>query len=318
MLFRRTEQPPEAKASERLGEGLCRISLSVSVPSRLKKDKQATQDMAASTGADIKSVNVSKAPLNNPRIESARRIGSEARSLLDNQTMYFENGERIAPIHKVTELLRDLGKYESKFAGVVKEIREEMDNMLSEAPGLLGTLYDARDYVGLLSEHDRDSWIQDRFQFRITCSPLDTANSFIGKRFEYLAGEDAALMEKYRQEGMDKRFEAATRDLYLKLQNSLQRMVTQFQDAEPGGKRRKIYGSLLTEVQVISELLGSGGNFQEDPVLEKARAALDKMLAKCGDVKELREDDTLRREMKVDVSQIQSDLLAKMESKFKI
>jgi|TARA_R110002020_G_scaffold312290_2_gene527786 hypothetical protein len=312
-----TFEEPEETLSERLGHSLVVVRLEVSNPAQRRKDREATENLAASTGADTKMVNVSKAPFKSDALVGMRKIHQQANSFLDEHSIRWETGERIIPLESITEVISELERFKSQYETQKEELKKELPQMIQDAPHLLGTLYKRDDYRQMDSHWAAHHWVEQKFQFHLGCEPLVTDNSFLGSKFDQLESQQRSVLEKYRLEGEANSRYTAARDMYTRVNKVMDRLTTQLKGAKPGGKKPKLYDSLLEEAQRLVDLLGGGCNFGNDPLLEEARVRLRDLLSKCSGLDELREDDDLRKDMQEEAAQIRADVLAKMDSKFR-
>lgn len=272
------------------------VEFTSSVWTARKLDKNATDEVVHNKRAAAKdAARVNKHLLaGRNELDLVQQHVTAARNYVYENTLpWSDSGIRLLPTEKFTEFNDRMGKFEEDFVNIVNTFITVYPSLITAQAMALGDMFNR-------SEYPTPEAIVHKFSFRVNYMPVPQAGDI---RVD--VGNDA---QKYLQEKLsklaDERVEAAMSDARDRLKSHLDRMMERLKVEEVNGKvvRSRIHDSLVEGGLELCDALRSL-NITKDPMLEKARADLARLLATV-DADDLRKHDSARTEVRAQVAEI--------------
>jgi hypothetical protein len=191
-----------------------------------------------------------------------------------------DGGARLLPTANLLEYKAEMNRYEEEFRRLVDAFLDKYDTLVAAAAFKLGTLFDRDEYP--LRE-----FVQRKFQFDLTFSPLPTSGDF---RLDIESEVQRELVEQYEQRMAD-RLATAQQDAWTRMYDALSRLKDRL-TLDENGKRKTFHDTTVTNAQELCGML-TQLNVTNDPALEKARQQLEDAMLDV-DPKELRKEEGAR------------------------
>lgn len=205
---------------------------------------------------------------------------------------WSDNGARLLPIRGMKAYKAKMDDCQAEFDTLVERFLDKYDTLIAAAAFQLGTMFNRADYP-------LRSQVARRFSMAVSFSPLPTSGDF---RIDAEAETQQDLISQYEQRAQELVVNAQ-RDAWTRLHKSLTHIAERVTD-EDGGKRKRIYDSLVTNPLELCSIL-SDLNVTNDPALERARKQLEDLMMGTS-AKELRDHADARVEVKEKVQNILS------------
>lgn len=272
------------------------VEFTSSVWTARKLDKNATDEVVHNKRAAAKdAARVNKHLLaGRNELDLVQQHVTAARNYVYENTLpWSDSGIRLLPTEKFTEFNDRMGKFEEDFVNIVNTFITVYPSLITAQAMALGDMFNR-------SEYPTPEAIVHKFSFRVNYMPVPQAGDI---RVD--VGNEA---QKYLQEKLsklaDERVEAAMSDARDRLKAHLDRMMERLKVEEVNGKvvRSRIHDSLVEGGLELCDALRSL-NITKDPMLEKARADLARLLATV-DADDLRKHDSARTEVRAQVAEI--------------
>jgi hypothetical protein len=180
--------------------------------------------------------------------------------------------------------------FEDEFKAAVKIFCDTYSTLISAQAFTMGALFDRSEYPDVAD-------IADKFDMRYTFSPVPEVGDW---RVDVNEVDKKELAEQYKK-AYDDRLSFTTKELWDRLHGVLTHMADRLADT-PDGERKIFRDSLLETPVKLCELL-TKLNITNDPKLEAARKILEAAVCNI-DIKDLRESDGARLEVKTQVDEI--------------
>ena len=272
------------------------VEFTSSVWTARKLDKNATDEVVHNKRAAAKdAARVNKHLLaGRNELDLVQQHVTAARNYVYENTLpWSDSGIRLLPTEKFTEFNDRMGKFEEDFVNIVNTFITVYPSLITAQAMALGDMFNR-------SEYPTPEAIVHKFSFRVNYMPVPQAGDI---RVD--VGNEA---QKYLQEKLsklaDERVEAAMSDARDRLKSHLDRMLERVKVEGVNGKvvRSRIHDSLVEGGLELCDALRSL-NITKDPMLEKARADLARLLATV-DADDLRKHDSARTEVRAQVAEI--------------
>lgn len=272
------------------------VEFTSSVWTARKLDKNATDEVVHNKRAAAKdAARVNKHLLaGRNELDLVQQHVTAARNYVYENTLpWSDSGIRLLPTEKFTEFNDRMGKFEEDFVNIVNTFITVYPSLITAQAMALGDMFNR-------SEYPTPEAIVHKFSFRVNYMPVPQAGDI---RVD--VGNEA---QKYLQEKLsklaDERVEAAMSDARDRLKSHLDRMMERLKVEEVNGKvvRSRIHDSLVEGGLELCDALRSL-NITKDPMLEKARADLARLLSTV-DADDLRKHDSARTEVRAQVAEI--------------
>lgn len=266
------------------------VELNISVWTASKLDRGATESVTADNKAVSSAAKVQK----NLMAGTAKRkeIADYAASCrlwhMKHTLPWSDKGARLLPTTLLLEYRQQMAKMEDRFNTMVRDFIADYPNLVTQARGNLGDLFDANDYPSAQE-------VAGKFGFRFVYSPLPEAGDF---RIDLPAQEMEEIKRQYAA-AQDERVNEAMRNAWGQLHDMLTGIAEKLADT---GESKRYHETLVTNAASLCGLL-THLNVTGDPKLEEARAALERAMAGVN-IDDIRNSPDVRRVVKADVEDI--------------
>lgn len=258
------------------------------------KDRSAGEVLTSTNGASQDSVSVIKNLMtghNNP-LKALTLFAAECRARHQFLTLPWANrGTRLLPAKLFQDYKQEVDKRKAKFDQMVEAFLREYPMLVDrmKQDNTLGTLFNPADYPSVNA-------VRNKFYFKVTFSPLPTANDF---RIQ-MTDEAITMLRNQYEESFNERMADAMREPWERLYKALTHISEKLTDAE--GEKKRYFDTLLSNARDLCDLLGSL-NVTNDTRLEKARQ--DVLTALQGtSIEMIREHAHVRADVKAKVDAV--------------
>lgn len=268
------------------------VELNISTWTARKLDKRVSQEIDIDKGTKTRAGNYNKNLMaGTEMLEAIVRYAANARAWHNKQTLpWSDSGARLLPMANFVEYKGQLGTLETNYNTLVDRFITAYPDLVSAAAFTLGTLFDREDYPVVEK-------VRGKFDFRYFFSPVPVAGDF------RVDTHEAALRELHMQyeNEFERRLQGAMKEAWSRLYECLDHMKDRLTD---DGEKPKIFrDSLISNARELIEILPKL-NITKDPKLEQARVELAQALAGIDDAKELRDNKTVRQDVRARVDEI--------------
>ena len=267
--------------------------ISVSAPAFRKLDKKSTVEVTRDNNATADAVRVNKHLLASADtlLKDIAKKGGEARRYLDANSLPWDDaGNRLLSNEKAIDVVKALGVMEREYKEMVDKFVVEYPVLRAQALSNLGDLADP-------GEYPPPSEVREKFSMRLSLTPMP--QGFGDLRTGLVGAQVSALQAQYEAR-VRMQFHTAIKDAWERLRMNVaaiaERMDARLNQTDlDSGKRKTFRDSLFENARETCELLKSLNVF-DDPQLEAIRYEVEQRL--CQDAEQVRESDTLTREVK--------------------
>jgi hypothetical protein len=198
-----------------IGTSAMLVELSISTWTARKKDKQASEDVTRTNGADSGAASVNKNLLSGcDELTAVRKFGANARNIHYSMTMPWSDvGLRLLPTAMYAKYHQTMTELQDEFERLGDVFINAYGWEYSQAQARLGALWRADDYPSIES-------IASKFGFRLNYMPLPDAGDF---RID--VGADAVdQMKTHYEEFYSTQIQRAMNDVWRRVYDSLSKM----------------------------------------------------------------------------------------------
>jgi hypothetical protein len=198
-----------------IGTSAMLVELSISTWTARKKDKQASEDVTRTNGADSGAASVNKNLLSGcDELTAVRKFGANARNIHYSMTMPWSDvGLRLLPTAMYAKYHQTMTELQDEFERLGDVFINAYGWEYSQAQARLGALWRADDYPSIES-------IASKFGFRLNYMPLPDAGDF---RID--VGADAVdQMKTHYEEFYSEQIQRAMDDVWRRVYDSLFKM----------------------------------------------------------------------------------------------
>jgi hypothetical protein len=268
------------------------VNITLSVWSGRKLDRQVSEEIDVAKSTRTRAGNYNKNLFAGVvELETVIAVSKAIRLWHQRQTLpWSDGGERLLPLPNFLAYKQGLMEWESKFNDVVQDFCDKYPSLISAQAFQMGALFDRTEYPVA-------DQIRHKFYMGYTFSPVPGTQ-------DWRVQTDADLrheLEVQYQQAYDERVAKVTKDLWDRLHACLTHMSDRLSDGD-AGKRKIFRDSLLTNAVELCGML-TRLNVMNDPALEVARKHLESTLVGL-DAKDLRKDESARKEIKASVDAI--------------
>lgn len=268
------------------------VHISLSVWSGRKLDKQVSTEVDIAKSTKTRAGNYHKNLFAGvAELEEVRRVAGKIRNWHQMHTLpWSDGGDRLLTMANFMDYKQQLAVFEKEFNDAKKVFCDKYPSLISAQAFTMGKLFDRDEYPD--ANH-----IEDKFELRYTFSPVPEIGDWrVDTDAETLRELSGTYAKAY-----DDRLNKITRDLWDRLHGCLTHMAERLSNSPDGGKkifRDSLMGNAVELCGLLSKL-----NVTNDPDLEAARKALESTVCNV-DIKDLRENDGARLEIKTQVEDI--------------
>lgn len=268
------------------------VELNISTWTARKLDKRVSEEVDASKGTQARAGNYNKNLLaGTEMLDGIVKYAANARAWHNRQTLpWSDNGMRLLPMANFIDYKAQLNTLETNYNTLVDRFINAYPDLVSAAAFKLGSLFDRNEYP-------EAEQIRHKFGFNYFFSPVPLSGDF------RIDTHEKALQELHMQfeNEFDRRLKAAMQEAWERLYECLNHMRERLTD---DGEKPKIFrDSLVNNAKELIVLLPKL-NITNDEKLEQARVELEQALAGIDDAKELRDNRTIRQDVRARVDEI--------------
>ena len=264
-----------------------------------RTDKEASAEVAASTGANPRSVRVVKKLIPEEYTRKINAGATKARTAFYRYTLpWLDNGTRILPVELYSQFMAEFVPAKNEFDSAVHEFVTDLDAIYLASEQDLKTLYKA----GEMPSADE---VKRMFSIRCPVQPFSSPEGF--KDFRVKLSEEAisVMQEDFKRE-MNEQLREALLSAYKRIGETVGKMVTnlaEYGQPIPGSKKRRFFHeSMIQNVRDMADVL-KGLNITNDPTLDEIA---DEILCELTvyDADDLKSDDELRESVRQSAEKI--------------
>ena len=261
--------------------------VSISVWTGRKKDKRASEEVAAANRAKRGVARVTKDLLGDcEELSAVQKFAEQARSYHRFLTLPWSDiGPRLLPTAQFFGYQKHMTMLQDEFGRLVDKFLDAYSWEISNAQVQLGDLFNMDEYPSVDA-------IRDKFGFRMNFIPLPEAGDW---RVDIEAETKAALVKEYKTY-FDTQLSAAMGDLWGRLRDTLTMLTKQLEPVAEGEKARRIYDSVVDRAHELIAMMETC-NVTNDPDMaamqRRLKAVLDGASADA-----FRSDDIYKAETK--------------------
>jgi hypothetical protein len=266
--------------------------LNISVWTATKLDKTATNNVISSSGATDKAAQVHKNLMAGTHLrKDIADFAAECRLWHNTWTLGWEDrGARLLPTSLFMDYKAQVNGRRAKFMAMVDSFCDNYDGHVQISRNYLGTLFSASDYPPV-------DEVRSKFGFSLVFNPVPESGHFL---LDIPAQELEETKRSCEQE-IDTRLKEAMRGSWEKLHTMLTGMSEKLTEVDEDTKKRW-HDSFVTNARDMCRML-THLNITKDPELEKARRALEQVMAGA-DIDVIKDNPMVRESMKTKVDSI--------------
>lgn len=267
------------------------VSLTISMPSGTKKDKDASTEAAASHQADKDAVSVNKRLWAKDAMQLFAKPAGAARKVFSEQSLPWGKGSRILTASGYDKFLQAMKAQETLFWAGVESFVEHIQEHMMQARRDAGTLYDENDYT-----EDRAE-LMSKFDFELSFLPLPTSGDF---RVTLSAVEQERIRDQL-SESMKQSYASAVKDSWERLHSATKTLAERL-TAYDEDSTKIIRSAIVDNVRDLCDILPQL-NLSGDPTLTAmAEEIRDRLTGSTA--KELKNDNKLRKDTRLSASEL--------------
>ena len=252
------------------------VRLSISQWTARKFDKSVSEKIADDYAVDAEVGNYNKVLIAKEAIQTITQAVSATRSFhYENTLPWDDGGGRILPSKNFLTYSKEMRKLKQRFDEAIKDFMENYEEYREDARLRLNSMFCAADYPGRRE-------IGHKFGFSTDIDPVPSSKDFRVS----LQNKDMTRIQKQLEKRVEERVIEATKDLYFRLNEVVQKFADKLSDKE-AIFRDSLVENVVEMVNLLPKL-----NVGNDPELEKVRKETQKKLCAF-------EPDTLRKDEKV-------------------
>lgn len=274
------------------------VEFNASVWTARKLDRSVTDEVVRDKNAGSKSAGRFNKNLlaGRPELEAiSKHVGMARTYVYDNTIPWSDAGQRLVANTRLLKFDDRMQQYKVEFDTLVAEFVHIYPTLITAQAMALGDMFNRNDFPAA-------SVIAHKFAFNVDYLPVPSAGDI---RVDIGREAQAELQERLKKMA-DARVERAVADIRDRLGEHLKRMADRLvsdTDAKTGEpKQRRFHDTLVTNAFELCDLVRDM-NITRDPLLDNARAVLEKALAgKSAD--DLRDDYALRNDVQQQVTKL--------------
>jgi hypothetical protein len=272
------------------------VDLGISTWTARKLDKKVSEEIDVTKGTTARAGNYHKKLFAGDSIlDEMNKFVTQVRTYHYQVTLpWTDGGTRLLPMGKFMEYNTQIQTYEAEFNSYKQQFVDKYNEMVSSAAFTLGEMFNRADYP-------EPEEVMHKFNFKYDFSPVPQSGDF---RIDIESEGKNELIKNF-EDKFEKRIAEAMKDAWVRLHECLSRMSERLDFAN--GETKKIFrDSLVDNAIELVDLLKSL-NITKDPELETLRKKLEQAMFGIS-AKELRDDGSLRKQVKSEVDSILSKI----------
>ena len=271
------------------------VELNISSWTARKLDRRVSDEVDATKATRARAGNYNKNLLAGTQVlDSIIKYAAQARAWHNRQTIpWSDNGLRLLPMPLFLDYKAQLNTLEQNYNKLVDNFIEAYPNLVSAAAFNLGDLFDRDEYPD-------SEVVRRKFGFAYYFTPVPMAGDF------RVDTSEAALQElkEHYENQYNSRLENAMQDVWQRMFDCLTHMKDRLTDEVVAGDvKKKIFRDSLIENAMELINIMPALNLTNDPKLTQATQDLKQALLGV-DVKTLRDNGTVRQDVRMQVEEI--------------
>lgn len=254
------------------------VQLNISQWTAKKHDKKATREVAHTAGAIESAGNYHKKLL--PMSDALANIHAKSSSIRQH---YYENtlpwgidGTQILPTGNYLNFMTEFRQAKSDWGVLVREFMSQYDTLVADAPRLLGSLYNPKDYPDRIT-------VQAKFDMDLVVMPVPTADFRTS-----LASDELSRIQNDMEDRLKRASQVAMQDVWQRLYDKVKHMADKLDDP-----KAIFRDSMVENARELCEMLPRL-NIADDPNLEALRQQVEASLIRNPEL--YRVNPTLRQD----------------------
>jgi hypothetical protein len=271
------------------------VELNISSWTARKLDRRVSDEVDATNATRARAGNYNKNLLAGTQVlDSIIKYAAQARAWHNRQTIpWSDNGLRLLPMPLFLDYKAQLNTLEQNYNKLVDNFIEAYPNLVSAAAFNLGDLFNRDEYPDA-------EVVRRKFGFAYYFTPVPMAGDF------RVDTSEAALQElkEHYENQYNNRLENAMQDVWQRMFDCLTHMKDRLTDEVVAGDvKKKIFRDSLIENAMELINIMPALNLTNDPKLTQATQDLKRALLGV-DVKTLRDNGTVRQDVRMQVEEI--------------
>jgi hypothetical protein len=271
------------------------VELNISSWTARKLDRRVSDEVDASNATRARAGNYNKNLLAGTQVlDSIIKYAANARAWHNRQTIpWSDNGLRLLPMQLFLDYKAQLNTLEQNYNKLVDNFIDVYPNLVSAAAFNLSDLFNRDEYPDA-------EVVRNKFGFSYYFTPVPMAGDFRVDTNEAALNELKDHYEKH----YNNRLESAMTDVWQRLHSCLTHIKDRLTDEVVNGdSKKKIFRDSLIENAIELTNIMPALNLTNDPKLTQATKDLKQALLGV-DAKELRDNGTVRQDVRMQVEEI--------------
>jgi len=268
------------------------VRLSISTWTARKIDKEQSESVSVTTGADAKAGKYIKdLMVGSHYVSDLNKYAGQCRLVYNETTLPWDDmGDRLLPTSMLLDFKKDFNGKRDGFFRMRDYICNNYDALKRVSANYLGAMANPNDYPTVDEVFSKYSW-------KLTMKTVPES----GHLYLDLPAQDLNEMRQaLEQENADKT-KNAMKTAWHKMHDMLTGMSSKLQEAD-GDAKKRFYDSFVTNPRELCSLLGHL-NVTGDPELDRARVMLERAM-QGADIDIIKESPAVREDMKTKVDSI--------------
>jgi hypothetical protein len=242
------------------------VSLSISVWTGRKKDKEVTDDVLADNGATRAAGAFSKNLMADcAELDAVKKFASMVRTSHLQSTMPWSDTDmRLVTTQRYFAHNKQMTGFQQEFDQLVETFLRVYDWRVADAAAKLGGMFNRDEYPTV-------DGLRSKFAFKLAYLPVPEAGDW---RVDIDAQAKEVLKEQYKKFYAEQ-MERAMRNVWERLHTEATRLVSQL--TVDGDKAGRVYQSTIETVQELADMLEEA-NYTGDPGLQLAQRRIQSAL----------------------------------------
>ena len=273
------------------------VDLNISSWTAKKLDRKVSAEIDADKQTSVRAGNYNKSLMaGSVELDNITKYAAATRTWHNHMTLpWSDSGTRLIPTRNLFAYQQELGQREVEFNQLVQEFLDKYNALVQAAQFRLGALFDADEYPDV-------EFIQHKFGFRYAFTPVPEAGDF---RVD-IGNEGLADLKKGFEDAQTQRIADAMKDMWDRVRDITERLSNQLRVNKQTGEKGRLHQSTLDSALELCEMLKCM-NITNDPTLEQVRKEMFMTLNGI-DLKELKQDDLVRADVKTELDALISKL----------
>jgi hypothetical protein len=221
------------------------------------------------------------------RLNELKKLEQRLRNMHRKNTLpWGDRGERLLPTKNYFRYMEKIEKARSEWEKAVDKFIDEYNDLVEQSRVELGHLFNPNDYPS-------ESEIRSYFGISIDVFPIPTTDFRVS-----LGGEEVERMRNRLEQLLQKRFEAASKDLVIRMMNVVKKIKDRLTDPEAERFRKSMFEAANDIVEIVESL-----NVSDDPELNRLATEIRDVFGGVN-VDEIKENPDTKKKVAEDAAKI--------------